>query len=131
MERANPCLRCGACCTLFRVSFYWTESDEVTPGGVPAELTEVAPIPHRLMMKGTGTAPVRCVALKGNIGGEIGCSIHTNRPSVCRDFPASYEDGVTPNPRCDAAREKFAMAPLRPEDWEIHPPDNEPMRPAA
>jgi uncharacterized protein len=117
LSRKNPCLGCGVCCTGFRVSFYWTEADDATPGGVPADLTERAPLPHMLMMKGTGGSAPRCVALEGIPGQTACCSIHPVRPSVCRAFAASYEDGDTPNERCDAARARAGLAPLRPEDW--------------
>lgn len=113
---ANPCLTCGACCTLYRVSFHWMEAEDFTPGGVPLDFVEQAPLAHRLMMKGTGAPPHRCVCLQGEIGIEIGCSIHPRRPSPCREFPVSYEDGVTPNPRCDQARAKYGMPPLE-ADW--------------
>ena len=116
----NPCLTCGACCTIYRVSFHWMEGDDYTPGGVPIEHVEAAPLAHRLMMKGTGTAPHRCVCLQGDVGGKIGCGIHANRPSPCREFAVSYEDGVTPNSRCEEARSKFGLPPLAP-DWAAEP----------
>ncbi|HBP8873638.1 TPA: YkgJ family cysteine cluster protein, partial [Escherichia coli] len=28
MNNPNPCMRCGACCAFFRVSFYWAEADD-------------------------------------------------------------------------------------------------------
>jgi hypothetical protein len=115
MAAPNPCLQCGACCTQFSVRFYWRESDEFTPGGVPAGLTQFAD-PHHLRMKGTDGSSPRCVALYGEIGKEAGCSIHLNRPSVCRDFPASYSEGE-PNERCDRARARFGLRPLTPQDW--------------
>lgn len=135
MAPPNPCLSCGACCTLFRVSFYWGEADDVTPGGVPVELTEKL-TPHRLMMKGTGGSSPRCIALEGDIGGKIGCGIHPQRPSVCRAFPASFSEGVR-NERCDEARARYGLRALIPEDWRDpdHRPDDdkppEPLRPAA
>jgi Fe-S-cluster containining protein len=112
----NPCITCGACCAHFRVSFYWAEADDVTPGGVPQELTEESP-PFRRTMKGTNQRHnMRCVALAGRIGEKVGCSIYTSRPNPCRAFEASYEFG-TQNKRCDEARHKFGLKPLRLEDW--------------
>jgi len=58
----HPCLTCGACCTQYRVAFHWMESDEVTEGGVPHQLTQRLD-PHRLCMQGTYSDPIRCVAL--------------------------------------------------------------------
>jgi len=132
---ANPCLQCGVCCTLFRVSFYWGEADDTAPGGVPVDLTEKLG-PHRLMMKGTGGSNPRCIALEGELCESVRCSIHTRRPSVCHAFEASWADG-RPNERCDAARARFALPSLSPDDWidPIHPPradpDPEPRLPEA
>ena len=135
---ANPCLSCGVCCTMFRVSFYWREvADDENPGGVPPGLTETAPVPHRVMMRGTGADPVRCVALEGEPGRAVRCGIHPRRPTPCRAFAASYEDGLSPNPRCDEARARHGMRPLTPDDWTDpvpSPPDHDPvapLRPAA
>ncbi len=129
----NPCLSCGVCCTMFRVSFYWGESNLTTPGGVPVEMTDRLG-PHRLMMKGTGGSNPRCVALEGELCKQVFCSIHPNRPSVCRAFDASWVNGVQ-NERCDQARARFGLPPLKPEDW-ISPDDNNdgdlpPIAPAA
>ncbi|MCC5876099.1 MAG: YkgJ family cysteine cluster protein [Candidatus Sumerlaeia bacterium] len=133
---ANPCLECGVCCTQFRVSFYWGEADDVTPGRVPIGLTERLG-PHRLMMKGTGGSAPRCVALEGELCKSVKCGIHLNRPTPCRNFEASWANGQ-PHDRCDEARARFGLPPLRPEDWldPIYspvnpPPENDPDLPEA
>ncbi|HWU69743.1 MAG TPA: YkgJ family cysteine cluster protein, partial [Pseudoxanthomonas sp.] len=36
----HPCLSCGACCAIFRVSLHWSEADPEQGGRVPIELTE-------------------------------------------------------------------------------------------
>lgn len=111
----NPCLSCGACCALFRASFYWSEADPASGGTVPPELTE--PIsPFRVAMRGTNQPKPRCVALEGEIGVSVRCSIHTVRASVCRDFPASWSEGEH-NADCDRARATIGLSPLTPEDW--------------
>lgn len=115
MARPNPCLSCGACCAYFRASFYWAEGADATPGGVPVELTRPL-TPHRRVMNGTDQPQPRCVALLGDIGSAVRCTIHPQRASVCRDFPASWEDGEH-NPRCDAARARWGLPPLTREDW--------------
>jgi Fe-S-cluster containining protein len=112
---------------LFRVSFYWAEASDATPGGVPVELTEKI-TPHRLMMKGTGGSSPRCIALQGALGHNVACGIHPCRPSVCRAFEASWSEG-RPNPRCDEARARFGLRPLTPEDWTD--PLDRPLQPAA
>lgn len=111
----NPCLRCGACCAFFRASFYWAEADDATPDGVPVGLTAQL-TPHLRVMRGTDQPSPRCVALMGEIGSAVRCTIHPVRSSVCRDFVPSYEDGAH-NPRCDAARRQWGLPPLTPEDW--------------
>ena len=56
----------------------------------------------------------RCNALGGEIGKGVACGIYANRPSPCRDFHHSYEDGGPQEPRCDEARVKAGMKPLLP-----------------
>jgi Fe-S-cluster containining protein len=62
-------------------------------------------------MQGTNQANPRCVALTGEIGKQVGCSIYANRPSPCREFVAGDEDV---NPFCDKARAKYGLPPLIP-----------------
>lgn len=108
-ERLHPCLTCGACCATFRVSFYWAEP-------VPVEYTEPL-TPFRACMKHhPDPEHPRCIALAGEIGNRVACTIHPERPTPCRDFEASFENG-TPNPRCDRAREKYGLPPLTPRNW--------------
>ncbi len=134
----HPCLTCGACCTQYRVAFHWMESDDVTPGGVPAELTEKLDA-HRLCMRGTHAPPIRCVALDAEIGVYSRCRIHPRRPSVCREVDASWEYGRS-SPQCDKARAAFGLPVLTVADWrwrddadnDDHPDDsgNSPSPPA-
>ena len=105
----NPCLSCGACCAWFRVSFYWRECDDQCPGGVPAGLTEDLG-PFRRVMKGTGRIPPRCIALEGEVGTSVYCSIYARRPGICREVEASYATG-RPSEQCDKARLAFGMLP--------------------
>lgn len=78
--------------------------------GVPAGLTEEFD-QFRLNMKGTNKKHhARCQALEGKIGADARCSIYSLRPSPCRAFTASYEDGRQ-NPRCDQARARYGFAP--------------------
>lgn len=122
MQTLQPCLQCGACCAHFRVSFYWAETDEITPDGVPFLLTDEL-LPWRRVMLGTNQPQPRCLALKGDIGNDVNCSIHLRRSSPCRDFQASWEVGIH-NPRCDEARAAWGLSPLTPSSW--HHPDNFP-----
>lgn len=107
----NPCLSCGACCAYFRASFHWLET--VPSGITPAELT-VRISPQHVAMRGTERQSPRCVALDGQIGSGVRCSIYALRASPCRDFQASWVDGIH-NERCDRARAAHGLSPLLPD----------------
>ena len=125
LELAHPCLRCGACCATFRVGFYLREANvEENENAVPIELTEDVS-PNLRCMKGTNVHHGnKCVALVGKIGEHAVCSIYKNRSSTCRNFKASYEDGVK-NPRCDQARAKHGLKPLTKDDYRPRVPGSE------
>ncbi len=111
----NLCLSCGACCALYRASFYWAETSECTPNGVPADLT-VKINDFLVAMKGTEKIPPRCDCLAGEIGDRVYCRIYENRSSVCREFKPAWEDGE-PSPGCDHARITWGLDPLVPDSW--------------
>jgi uncharacterized protein len=113
----HPCLSCGACCASFRVAFYWREAErsEHTPT-VPKDLCEDLTETLRCMSGTEVKHHPRCGALQGRIGQRVSCSIYTHRPSPCRQFQASYEEGV-PNKKCDLARSKHGLRPLQRVDW--------------
>lgn len=101
---SESCQHCGACCATYRVSFYWAETDAHPEGSVPHALT--VPIsPHHAAMRGTERAPARCVALDGEIGKSVACSIYAQRSTTCREFDAGTE-------RCNAARARHGLPPL-------------------
>ena len=111
----NPCLSCGACCASFRVSFYWSEADPATGGVTPAELT-TALTPFYVAMRGTDQSIPRCVALQGEVGGCVKCGIYELRPSPCREFMPSWQNGVH-NPACDTARARHGLPALQLADY--------------
>jgi Fe-S-cluster containining protein len=108
----NPCITCGACCAYFRASFYWSEADPAAAGATPAHLTTKL-TPHLAVMSGTEKQPPRCVALQGEIGKSVLCTIYALRPSPCRELRASWVDGER-NERCDRARAAHGLPPLSP-----------------
>ncbi|MFZ5466271.1 MAG: YkgJ family cysteine cluster protein [Pseudomonadota bacterium] len=108
----NPCLSCGACCSTFRVSFYWTEAEPAAGGCVPPELTEKLN-DFRAVMKGTSRPQPRCVALQGEVGGFTPCAIYENRPSPCREFLMALDDPDADS-ACDRARERWGLPRLKP-----------------
>ena len=87
---------------------------------MPSHLTEPLDA-HRLCMRGTYSAPVRCVALDAEIGVYSRCSIHPQRPSVCREVDASWEFGA-PSRQCDQARIAHGLPPLTAADWRWRDP---------
>ena len=109
---SNPCLTCGACCAFYRVSFHWSETERFLGGATPSELTQRV-TPHRAAMRGTQSAPPRCVALCGDIGKDVRCTVYEQRPSPCREFAASWADGRR-SERCDRARAAHGLPPLTP-----------------
>ncbi|MGK0673642.1 MAG: YkgJ family cysteine cluster protein [Halothiobacillaceae bacterium] len=86
----NLCLSCGACCSTFRVSFYWAEAEPAAGGCVPSALTEKLD-DFRAVMKGTNRPQLRCVALRGEVGRFTSCAIYANRPSPCREFLMAWD----------------------------------------
>ncbi|MEW6444977.1 MAG: YkgJ family cysteine cluster protein [Pseudomonadota bacterium] len=112
MSDANPCLSCGACCSTFRVSFYWTEAEPAAGGCVPPELTDKLN-DFRAVMKGTNRPEPRCAALQGDVGGFTPCAIYENRPSPCREFLMALDDPEQ-DTACDRARERWGLSRLKP-----------------
>lgn len=122
----NPCLRCGACCAYFRVSFYWGETDPTQGGTVPEESTEMF-TGLRVCMKGTNQSHPRCMALKGEIGRRVYCSIYACRPGPCRQFGVHWVRGhvyyrADDLERCNKARKAWSLPPLKPYLSRAHNP---------
>lgn len=113
---SHPCLSCGACCSAFRVSFHWSETLEES-FHVPVEST-LQITPHHNAMKGTDQGNPHCVALVGEVGKNVACSIYERRPSCCRNVKPSYENGRA-DAQCDKARVLKGLAPLTPKDWRL------------
>lgn len=116
MSSQNICLRCGACCAYFRVSFYWREADPSSGSKIPPALVEME---NEIFdnMKGTNCSRPYCAALSGKIGTEVHCAIYTDRPSPCREFGIHYQGGkiqVDPDDlrRCNQARARWNLPPL-------------------
>jgi Fe-S-cluster containining protein len=110
----HPCLSCGACCAYYRVSFHWSETlaDSI---GVPLELTKSIS-PHKNAMNGTNQKKPSCTSLRGVVGIATSCNIYENRPSTCRTFKPSFEDGIQ-NVNCEQARLSKGLEYLTVADW--------------
>ena len=104
------CLSCGACCAAFRVDFHRADLATSETVGVPEALT--VPLTATLVrMRGTDEAPPRCVALEGEVGWQVSCSIYDRRPGPCRDF-APYAPLGMGDDACDRARRRYGLPPL-------------------
>lgn len=79
-------------------------------GGVPDALA--LPLVGRLMrMRGSDDTQPRCVALTGELGVQVGCSIYSERPSPCRDFAPYAALGIGDD-ACARARRRHGLRPL-------------------
>ncbi len=117
-ENLHPCQKCGACCAIFRVSFCRSELSTGGDWKVPSHVVEDTG-GQAVSLKGTTKAHrPSCINLQGKIGKEVGCSIYESRPSPCRNFAASYEDGYHRD-RCDQARQAHGLKPLTKLDWRL------------
>lgn len=103
-------MNCGACCAMYRVSFYWGEADDAPSGWVPVDTTEQL-TPTMRCMRGTSSKTPRCEQLKGNIPGAL-CGIYENRPSVCRELEPFDADGK-PTDQCTRARRVYGLLPVQ------------------
>ncbi len=114
--KRHPCLTCGACCAKYRVSFHWSET--LTDSHfVPVSATEKLNV-HHFVLKGTNQSPARCEQLQGHLGRHVSCGIYENRPSPCREFSASFENGIH-DERCDQARRSIGLNSLTQADWDL------------
>lgn len=110
----SVCQTCGACCVSFRVDFH---PAELAGGafawgpGVPVEMT-VPVAPAIMRMRGTDAAEARCVALAGEVGRAVNCTIYAGRPSPCREFDTKHA-------ACGKARQRCGLPPLpfSPDDF--------------
>lgn len=77
---------------------------------MPVALTESIS-PHRRCMRGTNSKTPYCVALGGEVGVAVACTIYEQRPTPCREFDTHETDG-SPNPRCNELRVRRGLPPL-------------------
>lgn len=110
MPKQNPCMRCGACCAMFPITFDSRESDSFPGGMIPSRFV-LKLNSTRSTMRGTEKRPIRCQALSGEIGYSVHCTIYSRRPKNCRDFLATGENNVV-NSFCDFARAVYGLMPL-------------------
>lgn len=83
---------------------------------MPIELTEDLN-DHLRVMKGTNQKDPRCIALDGQIGQSVQCTIYPKRSTTCQEFMPAWANGQ-PNDHCDKARLAWGLAPLTSEHWQ-------------
>ena len=106
----TACLSCGACCAAFRVDFHRADLASAEHAGVPEAMT--VPVTATLVrMRGTDAVLPRCVALEGEIGQQVRCTLYEQRPGPCRDF-APYAPLGMGDDACDRARRRHGLPPL-------------------
>ncbi|MCG2578182.1 YkgJ family cysteine cluster protein [Dechloromonas sp. XY25] len=103
----SVCQSCGACCASFRVDFHPAElagGAFAWGAGVPQELT--VPVTASIVrMAGTDAAAPRCIALAGEVGVAVSCTLYDARPSPCREFDTEHA-------ACNRARQRCGLPPL-------------------
>jgi Fe-S-cluster containining protein len=72
--------------------------------GVPVAMTAFV-TKNIVRMCGTDTSGPRCIALSGEIGQQVACSIYESRPSPCREFDIEHA-------ACARARQLHGLPPL-------------------
>lgn len=107
----NHCQHCGACCAIYKVPVKCSEIDDQPGGTVPIELTLKFGKNRRIML-GTEKAMKRCIALVGTVGADVMCQIYDQRPSTCRNFPASWSCANGGHSLCDRARCSYGLIPF-------------------
>lgn len=95
---SDICMTCGACCATYRVSFYWGEGEAL---GIPETMTSKVNDFYSCM-KGTEAKPVRCIALKGEVGKAVACQIYDRRSSTCQSVQVGDE-------QCRKARQMHGL----------------------
>ena len=101
VDAMSPCLGCGACCAAFRVSFYWAEAETL---GLRPDMTEQVNA-QMSCMAGTNRSAPHCLALQGEVGRQVSCSVYAQRPSPCREVQPGDE-------KCARARDRHGLTPL-------------------
>lgn len=107
MSAANICQTCGACCASLRVDFHPAElAGGAFPWGkgVPPEMT-VPVTPAIVRLRGTDDHSPRCIALAGEVGVQVACTIYGSRPSPCREFNIEHA-------ACNKARQRCGLPVL-------------------
>jgi Fe-S-cluster containining protein len=90
------CTKCGACCS-FKWSWPVLRKDRADAVKIPIEMQR-----QDYPLLKTSDAG-RCVALRGEVGQCVSCSIYADRPDACRKF-------VPGSTLCKEARAKFGIS---------------------
>lgn len=100
-HQVPDCTSCGVCCAFaLIVPISYSESERV-PAYVDILLDDVDEeiVIDRVLPRAENG---RCANLEGELGGSIGCSIYSDRPSLCHDFDAGSD-------RCHEYRRMYGI----------------------
>ncbi|MFN3884246.1 MAG: YkgJ family cysteine cluster protein [Rhodocyclaceae bacterium] len=106
----SVCCRCGACCATYRITLPRADLASHPSGWVPDEMTEPY-TPTTACMRENPDVPGRCIALAGEVGASVRCTIYERRPAACRDFAPLSALGIG-DEACDEARRRRGLRPL-------------------
>ncbi len=106
----SVCQSCGACCATYRITLPRVDLDSSADGWVPAILTQPYTATTACMREHPDH-PGRCIALAGEVGSEVHCTIYVQRPAACRDFAPLSAIG-SGDEACDDARRRYGLMPL-------------------
>lgn len=106
----SVCCNCGACCVTYRITLPRIELDSAPGGWVPTDLTTPYTATTACMREHPDH-PGRCIALAGQVGHEVSCTIYERRPGACRDF-APLSAIAIGDDACDEARRRCGLTPL-------------------
>jgi Fe-S-cluster containining protein len=81
-------------------------------------------------MKGTNQKHSHCIALQGEVGQRVFCSIYDKRSTTCREFGIEWDRGVLHfNPddleQCMKARAAWGLPPISLEPTQPNAPDSD------
>ncbi len=105
MSKNYDCQTCGACCrnyetvevSVYDKNFEWLKENNyliAKPFDYYDAPSKKQKIPRnvfqmRLAVSEDTDNSKRCIALAGNVGEQVKCSIYENRPNTCRTFEAA------------------------------------------
>ena len=91
---ASTCRSCGACCVAPASDPTYVAVDKADVARLPKQFVKLHVVSGAISTSTRsytsgpldGADVCSCVALAGNVGGRVSCSVYEKRPNVCRSF---------------------------------------------